>query len=304
MAKEFLNKWLKAVEEKNSVLCAGLDPAPFEMGRGKKGLPKGVDKFEWSVAYVKAVAPFAAALKPNTQYWKDEDDMVHLREIYKLAHDNGMIVIEDSKLADIGSTNDSGFFYAAKKRADAITISPFPGNMKEAIGMAHKYEMGAISMAMMSNPEYKQVKNSLVNISDSIENYLEEDLRNVFVPGKATNLPHVKQYQVLAQNANEYKGDAIVIGAPSAKNHIEDAEIGKIRSYVDNDMLVLLPGVGAQGGEAELIWNHFGSDRVMVNVGRSLMLADGSNTTVDRQTEVAREYRDMLNEKRAYQAAV
>ncbi len=42
--KSFREKWLEAVKEKNSVLCAGLDPAEFGMGRGEKGLPKNVIK--------------------------------------------------------------------------------------------------------------------------------------------------------------------------------------------------------------------------------------------------------------------
>jgi len=70
----FREKWLAAVDKKNSVLCAGLDLADFEMGRGVEGLPSGVKKRDWTLAYIEAVAPHSAALKPNFQYWKGEGD--------------------------------------------------------------------------------------------------------------------------------------------------------------------------------------------------------------------------------------
>ena len=63
------DKWWQTVEAKNSVLCAGLDPAHFDMGRGEKGLGEDADFNEWAHQYLEAVAPYAAALKPNIQYF-------------------------------------------------------------------------------------------------------------------------------------------------------------------------------------------------------------------------------------------
>ena len=59
----FLDKWLETVDRKNSVLCAGLDPAEFAMGRGSKGLSAGEHKDGWMLRYIGAVAPFVAAIK-------------------------------------------------------------------------------------------------------------------------------------------------------------------------------------------------------------------------------------------------
>ena len=97
--------------------------------------------------------------------------------------------------------------------------------------------------------------------------------------------------------------DGIVIGAPSPKdhpkpNHIKDWEIAKVRSYVDDNMLVLLPGVGAQGGEAGKIWKYFDKNNVIVNVGRSLMLPNGMNSTPQDQKDTAKHYKDTLNNLR------
>ena len=91
--------------------------------------------------------------------------------------------------------------------------------------------------------------------------------------------PHVYQYIQLAHDAQAHGLGGVVIGAPSEKNHIEKEEIMKAREYVGDEMLVLLPGVGAQGGEAGSIWQYFGTDKVIVNVGRGLMFPDGSRST-------------------------
>ena len=293
----FLEKWLKAVEKKNSVLCAGLDPAEFNMGRGEKGLPEGVDKREWALSYVTSVAPYCAAIKPNFQYWKNIGNIDILFEINRLAHLSGMVVIDDSKLADIGSTNDAGFYFGAQ-RADAITIAPYAGNMKEAAEQAEKWGVGAITMCLMSNPEYKTEKNKWVDVSGLIKENpsLEEDLAPdiELIDG----VPHVKQYLSLACKANVYGLDGIVIGAPSEKNHITKDELSNVFEYSNENTLVLLPGVGAQGGEADIIWNYFGADRVIVNVGRSLMFPSGSESSPAEQTETAKNYQEMLNELR------
>lgn len=286
----FLEKWLEVVDKKNSVLCAGLDPAEFAMGRGEKGLPELDDKREWALSYIEAVAPYCAALKPNMQYWKGPEDIESLVEISSLAHHLGMVVIDDSKLADIGSTNDAGVFYASQ-RADAVTFSPFAGNIEEAKKQAHDRGIGLISMVLMSNPEYEREKNKLVPLKDDI-GIDQEDIINV------NGDKYIKQYISLANDADQFELDGIVIGAPSSKNHITNEEIEKVRGYVRHPMLVLLPGVGAQGGEAGEIWKHFGNDRVIVNVGRSLMLPEGSNSNQVDQAITAEKYKEMLNELR------
>ncbi len=59
----FREKWLAAIRLKNSVLCAGLDPAEFTMGRGDEGLAPEQDKLEWAIDYVHAVGAYVAAIK-------------------------------------------------------------------------------------------------------------------------------------------------------------------------------------------------------------------------------------------------
>ncbi len=281
----FREKWIAAVRLKNSVLCAGLDPAEFTLGRGEEGLGPEEDKLAWALNYVHAVGHYVAALKYNVQYWRGIDDGRAIQEIVAAARAHGLVVIEDAKLADIGSTNDAGMFYAAL-RADAVTLAPFAGNMEEATRQAKERDIGLITMCLMSNPEYAREKAKLVPVVP--EDYI---CRNVVV--QVNGQPYVPQFIQLARDAQRCGLDGIVIGAPSPKNHITEEELTEVRASVGDKMLVLLPGVGAQGGEASKIWEHFDRDNVIVNVGRAVMFPKEGTPE-----EAALHYRRMLNELR------
>ena len=282
-------KWLAAVEQKNSVLCAGLDPAVYAMGRGDEGLPQYGSKLDWSFAYLEAVAPYVASFKPNVNYWKNPTDMRALLNLVDYAQELGLVKIDDSKLADIGSTNDAGLYHAKEKGFDAVTLAPFAGNLKEAAEQAKKRDIGLISMCLMSNPEYESVKNQWVRVENKEEYCDPFDIIDI------QGASYVKKYIQLAHDAAQYGVDGIVIGASSKKNHLKEEEIFTARQYSRDDTLVLLPGVGAQGGEASVIWKYFDQDSVMVNVGRALMFPQGSNSTPQEQAEAAKNYRNMLN---------
>lgn len=296
----FREKWLAAVEKKNSILCAGLDPAEFLMGRGEKGLPAGTDKLKWAFQYIRAVAPYCSSLKSNIQYWKNaanlqlssKGGMQSLLEIAIFAHEQGLVVIDDSKLADIGETNDAGVFYAVQKEFDAVTFSPFAGNMQEAAGQAHARGLGLISMCLMSNKEYEREKNKWVNIEDDYADYATSDVE--FIEDKA----HTKQYIQLAHDARKFGVDGIVVGAPSSKNHIKDEEISRVARYFSKAESILVPGIGAQGGEVISLSKYFNANNLICNVGRGLMFPNGAESTSEQQAKTAKTYRDMLNSLR------
>jgi orotate phosphoribosyltransferase len=260
--KSLKEKWLEAVKRKNSILCVGLDPA--EYGQRAESIYQGFRKIDWCLEFITIVAPFAAAIKPNRNYIKDlkrEDVQI----ITKLIHDLGMISIDDSKLVDIGETNDSGFYHAQSEGFDAVTYSPFPGNMREAVSQAHTRGLALIPLVLMSNPEFEAIKNSRIR--------------------------GFKGYEYFALQAAEYNADAIVIGAPSPTNHLKKEEVERVKEIV-GDKLVLMPGVGAQGGDAKYILEIFGKDNVIANVGRAIAGKYVSE-------KAAEKYQKMLNELRA-----
>jgi len=291
MTKTFREKWLETVDRTNSVLCIGLDPAEHAMGRIDEGLSGDANKLDWTLKLIEAAGPFAAAVKPNLQYWKDHHGMESEYKIVETAHEKGLLVIDDSKLADIGSTNDAGMFHAQFKKMDAITLACFAGNIKEAAGQVKSRYLGGIHMCLMSNPDYAKEKNKWVEVAET--DYDTNDI--LFIRDR----PHTRQYIQLAHDSNVFGLEGVVIGAPSSKNHIMEHEIEKARHYSGDKMLVLLPGVGAQGGEANAIWKYFSKESVIVNVGRAAMFPKGSRSTPEEQREAAKHYQEMLNQLRA-----
>ncbi|MEK6964391.1 MAG: orotidine 5'-phosphate decarboxylase / HUMPS family protein [Nanoarchaeota archaeon] len=283
----FKEQWLEAVERKNSVLCVGLDPADFEMNRPGETLKEGENKLTWTLKLVEAVAPYCAAVKPNTQYWKGPLDRLYMVEVAKLADSLGLVLIEDAKLADIGDTNESGIFHPSRQKIDAVTLAPYAGNMKQAADQCKKWGVGGITMCLMSNPEYKREKNKLVPVSGEEDTYDSTDILRL------EDVPYVRQFVQLAHDAALYGIEGLVIGAPSKNNHIQEEEIALARRYGGVERMVLLPGVGKQGGEAGAIWKHFDPSYVVVNVGRTVMFPEDQD-----QATAARHYQTMLNELR------
>ena len=262
VSKTFKDKWLEAVRRKNSILCVGLDPA--EYGQRADGyLPQGADKFEWCIKLIEEVAKFASGIKPNRNYIKDFSRK-QTRDLVSRIHELGMVAIDDSKLTDIGETNDSGLYHSQTEGFDAVTYAAFPGNTREAVSQAHQRGLGLIPLVLMSNPEFRAIKESRIR--------------------------GLNGYEYLAFQSAEFEADAVVIGAPSPTNHIKDKEVRRVKEIV-GEQLVLMPGVGAQGGDAKYIIDIFGVDNVIANVGRAIMYSHNPR-------KAAEKYYKMLNELR------
>ncbi len=254
---DFRQKWLDAVQRKKSLLCVGIDPAEAAQRHGNQ-MPEGVSKTEWTRTIIEAVAPYTAAIKLNRNYFKDISREA-MRSLNDRIHALGMVSIDDSKLADIGDTNDAGIYHAKQEGFDAVTYAPFPGNTLQAGAQAKAHDVGLIPLVLMSNPEYRLMKTALVN---------GEPL-----------------YRFLAHQSAEAQAAGIVIGAPSPGNHITIEEISEVARILP-EALVLVPGIGAQGGDIAPILRIFGQ-RTIANVGRAIIYAKDP-------AQQAKEYRDMI----------
>lgn len=257
----FAKKWQEVVRRKNSTLCVGEDPVDY-MQATENTMPRKANKYKWCMNLIEKVAPYSAAIKINRNFIKDLSGK-QVENLVDLIHLLGMLAIADDKLVDIGNTNDSGVYHCWQQKFDAVTYSPFPGNMQEAVAQTHIRGMGLIPLVLMSNPEYKEMKEA------------------TFSDGKG--------YEHFAKQVKKYGADAVVIGAPSPDNHITLPEVKRVRQII-GDKIVLMPGVGAQGGDAGRIISVFG-DNVIANVGRAIMYA------ADPAKE-ARTYQRMLNRVR------
>lgn len=256
MAK-FFEKWQKLVKLKNSCLCVGIDPADAGQRSGQT-LQNSQQKLEWTMAMIEKVAPFTAAIKLNRNYFKDlaHEDMQRLNQ---QIHQHNMLSIDDSKLADIGETNDAGLYHAAQEGFDSVTYAPFPGNIGETAEHARQRNIALIMLVLMSNPEFEIIKNA--------------------------SIQGMRAFEYFARQAAKHNVEAIVVGAPSPKNHVLIDELETIHSILKPEQLVLVPGVGAQGGNLEPLIRVFG-DRAMINVGRSIIYHDDPAGEAQRYQEM------------------
>ncbi|MGC9778807.1 MAG: orotidine 5'-phosphate decarboxylase [Candidatus Heimdallarchaeota archaeon] len=247
----FLKKYQKAKDEKDSILCAGFDPA-IPNQRDKNTLS---EKYFENVSieegilvffeeFLESVQDYCCAVKPNNQY------IFHFglktyQKMNKMIHKQGLVSILDQKIGDIGSSNEAGFYWMNEMGFDAVTYSPFAGNIIESINSAHKVGMGHITLTLMSNPD------AIYFMKDSV------------IEGQ-------KGYEFIAKMINEHKGDGIVVGATG---HVTQDDLQRIRNLAGNDTVMLVPGIGKQQGDLKKVI-HFGGENILLNVGRAILYSD------------------------------
>ncbi len=251
----FVKKYLNISNVKNSILCVGIDPA-IPSQRNKNIIPTE-DRIEFIKNLVSDVAPYASAIKMNRQYLIGLT-IDEIRAINIHIHQNNMLSIVDHKLSDIGASNISAIFWFKEESFDAFTFSPFAGNVLEATQYAHKKELGIFVLTLMSNPEAEYQKQAIIE-----------------------NKP---LYLYIAELCNSANSDGNVIGATE---HITSEEVSELHKTLGENKIALIPGVGAQGGNAKKILYHFERNS-LVNVGRAIIYSE--NPIIEAQ-----KYRDILN---------
>lgn len=250
----FVGKLSKIADEKETLLCVGLDPA-LPAQRSKNVMPSD-DRLEFMRRIILYVAPYASAIKMNRQFLIGLT-IDEIRQLNILVHQNNMLSIVDHKLGDIGSSNSSAVFWFKEEGFDAFTFNPFGGNVLEATEAAHNKGLGIIVLTLMSNPEAVFQKTATYN---------EKPL-----------------YHHIASLCSEAKSDGVVIGATE---NIESKDVFIIKNLLQHKAFALVPGIGAQGGNAKKILYHFG-EKTLVNVGRSIIYSDFPEAR-------AKEFQDML----------
>ncbi|MEM3030801.1 MAG: orotidine-5'-phosphate decarboxylase [Candidatus Micrarchaeia archaeon] len=258
---KFLEKYVKARKEKNSILCLGLDPAP----PGMRPLPKkyaGKDITDGMLAYcidvVEKAGASCCAAKANLQF-VFPFSLKQFQKLNAVIHRQGLLSILDIKLSDIGSSNAASVYWIKEAGFDALTFSPFAGNVREGVELAHQKELGVFVLTLMSNPEARH-----------------------FMKGKVAGIP---AYRWIAREVREAGGDGVVVGATQAGRELEE-----IRAIVGSETIFLVPGVGAQGGNEERVIRSAG-ENLLINVGRSILNAEDP-------VKSAREFNERFNRLR------
>ncbi|MBY4597728.1 orotidine-5'-phosphate decarboxylase [Ottowia caeni] len=247
---------LRAAESANaSMLCVGLDPEPSRFPEGVARNADGI--YDFCAAIVEATADLVVAFKPQIAYFAAHRAEPQLERL--VAHMRSVAphvpVILDAKRGDIGSTAEQYAREAFERYgADAVTLSPFMGF--DSVLPYLKYEgKGAFLLCRTSNPG-----------GDDLQNQ-----RLASVPGQPLLYEHIAQLAQGAWNLNGQLG--LVVGATYPQ------EIERVRELAPTVPL-LIPGVGAQGGDAAATvqagWRGTASATtgpIIVNSSRAILYA-------------------------------
>jgi len=299
----FMEK-LTARQKQGFSVCVGLDSSfnklP-DMGRGSGTRIKGSTVFSFNAKIIDATAPITTAFKPNSAFYEElgAEGMTSLQNTigYIRREHPEIPVILDAKRGDIGSTND-GYVKAAFDvlGADAITANPYLG--QEAMRpFLDRGDKGILLLVKTSNPgagELQDLPVSLRDLSDSHKNRFGDlsELRDI------TESDVVPFYQVVAFNLsrrwNENGNVGLVVGATYPQ------ELAMIRKIV-GDMPILIPGIGAQGGDLEATVAAGQDSRgagMIINSSRGIIYASKGADFAQRAGEEANKLHEAINANR------
>jgi len=207
-----------------SMLCVGFDPDPKRLPASLQGKAESIYEFCREIA--DATADLVCAFKPQFAYFASQRAEAQLEKLIKHLKNKypHIPVILDSKRGDIGSTADHYALEAFERYgADAVTVNPYMGF--DTIEPYLKYAgKGVIVLCRTSNSGGSDLQ-----------------FLNVAPNGEPLYL-HVAK--LAAQQWNSSGQISLVVGATFPE------EIAKVRAIV-GDMPLLIPGIGAQGGDID-----------------------------------------------------
>ena len=270
----FIEQLQQRWNRKDSLLCVGLDPDPSRLPSSLNKEPDGLQNFCRRI--VDATAEYVCAFKPQVAYFAAsgrEDDLASLIT-YIHEHHPAIPVILDAKRGDIGST---ARLYAqeafVRYAADAVTVNPYAG--EESVQPYLEYaDRGVIVLCRTSNTG-----------SDWLQTY----------PQMYPEMEPV--YLRVADAATRWNtnGNVMLVAGATFPE-----ELGAIRARV-GDMPILVPGIGAQGGDLRSVITVGCDSRgagLVINASRSVLYAsDGPDFTgsfAQGAADAAREMRDEI----------
>ena len=273
---------LRAAERQNgSMVCVGLDPEPARFPGALRGDASRI--FDFCAAIVEATADLVIAFKPQIAYFaahRAEDQlerlMAHMRQVAP-----AVPVILDAKRGDIGSTAAQYAVEAFERYgADAVTLSPFMGF--DSVEPYLKYHgKGAFLLCRTSNPGGDDLQSQRLSS----------------VPGEPLLYEHVARLAQGPWNLNGQLG--LVVGATYP------AEIERVRAIAPT-LPLLIPGVGAQGGDAVATvkagWRGDAQGTVapiIVNSSRAILYASSGADFAQAARREAAKTRELLQAARA-----
>lgn len=271
----FLDMLRNAERQNGSMLCVGLDPEPNRFPEGLKGDASKI--YDFCADIVDATADLVSAFKPQIAYFaahRAEDQLERLMAHMRRAAPTVPIIL-DAKRGDIGSTAEQYAKEAFERYgADAVTLSPFMGF--DTIQPYLKYHgKGAFLLCRTSNPGGDDFQNQRLSS----------------VAGEPLLYEHIAQLAQGPWNLNGQLG--LVVGATYP------AEIERVRTLAPT-LPLLIPGVGAQGGDALATvragWREDGP--IVVNSSRAVLYASSGADFAQAARQEALKTRNLLQSAR------
>src|SRR3982750_3823656 len=269
----FLDQLRTAERQNGSLLCVGLDPEPAKFPAHLKGDPRKI--YDFCAAIVDATADLVISFKPQIAYFaahRAEGQLERLMEHMRRVAPQVPVIL-DAKRGDIGSTAEQYALEAFERYgADAVTLSPFMGfdSVQPYLKFGGK---GAFLLCRTSNPG-----------GDDLQNQ-----RLASVEGQPLLYEHVAKLAQGPWNLNGQLG--LVVGATYPN------EIERVRAIAPT-LPLLIPGVGAQGGDAVATvragWR--GDGPIIVNSSRAICYASMGEDFAKAARDEAIRTRDSLEQ--------
>jgi orotidine-5'-phosphate decarboxylase len=279
----FLEQLQTAERQNGSLLCVGLDPEPAKFPAAYRGDASKI--YDFCAAMVEATADLVIAFKPQIAYfaaYRAEDQLERLMAHMRSTAPHVPIIL-DAKRGDIGSTAEQYAKEAFERYgADAVTLSPYMG--WDSVQPYLKYHgKGAFLLCRTSNPG-----------GDDFQNQRLRD-----VPGQPALFEHIAALAQGPWNQNGQLG--LVVGATYP------SEIERVRAVAPT-LPLLIPGVGAQGGDAAATvkagWRHAQdamattTGPVIVNSSRAILYASSGADFAQAARSEALRTRTVLEQAR------
>jgi orotidine-5'-phosphate decarboxylase len=265
---QLTQSWRRA----DSLVCVGLDPEIERFPAEIASQPSPI--FQFNKAIIDATADVVCAYKPQFAHYAAYEAEDQLERTIDYIHRQypGLPVILDSKRGDVGNTAERYAIEAFERYgADAVTVNPYLGadSLEPFLRRADK---GVIVLCRTSNPGSR-------------------DVQDLEVGGR-------KLYQVIAQLVarqwNTRGNCMLVVGATYPR------ELADVRQIV-GDMPLLVPGVGAQGGDvAQAVLNGQTADGtgLVISSSRNILYAGGGDGFAAAARAAALALRDQINRSR------
>ncbi|CAN5697512.1 orotidine-5'-phosphate decarboxylase [soil metagenome] len=274
----FIARLKQRWRESDSLLCVGLDPEPARFPACLADDPDAAFAFCRDIA--DATAQYACAFKPQVAHFAAlgaEDALQRLIDHIHGAHP-GLPVILDAKRGDIGST---ARHYAAEAfdryRADAVTVNPYLG--RDALQpFLDRADKGVVILCRTSNAGAAELQDLAVP-----------------APGGGTRPLYQHLAETVARDWNGHGNCALVVGATWPD------QLREVRAIVGDDLPLLVPGVGAQGGDlAAVVRNGRSADGegLIISASRAILHASRDDGYAAAAAAAAKALRDEINRHR------